>query len=241
MPSTAAFAPAKAAQRVLANPRRAPVRLFSLPSSLRAAARRHAGCLEAAPRDYLRPGLRRTPRVQHGASMRTLARLATALGTTPEWLMSGLGAEEAGTHETLPVVGRRPGLRLGGTVAAGEWIEASSKGPEHPSTLVPPDLRYPENCQSAFEVRGLSCDRIARPGDFLIVVDREATNLPVRSGDVVMVIRNNQGLREVTARRVSGIPRIVISSLNRAIRAITQPHKCGYATWIPLSPWEVLP
>ena len=32
---------------------------------------------------------------QHGVSIRTVAKLATALGTTPEWLLSGTGPEEA--------------------------------------------------------------------------------------------------------------------------------------------------
>ena len=61
--------------------------------------------------------------------------------------------------------------------------------------------RYPAKYQSAYEVRGTSTDRFARPGDFLIVVDRAAAGLPLRSGDIVMVTRIKKGLREVTARR----------------------------------------
>ena len=32
---------------------------------------------------------------QHGVSIRTVAKLAAALDTTPEWLLSGTGPEEA--------------------------------------------------------------------------------------------------------------------------------------------------
>jgi hypothetical protein len=66
---------------------------------------------------------------------------------------------------------------------------------------VPPDPRYPAHCQSTYEVRGTSIERFARPGDFLIVVDRKATGLPLRSGDIIIVTQVKGDLREVTARR----------------------------------------
>lgn len=138
--------------------------------------------------------------------MRTLARLAAALGTTPEWLTSGTGPEETGAYVASQSIGRPSGLRLAGTVAAGIWSEMPSVDSEQQSTLVPADPRYLENYQSAFEVRGTSIDRIAHPGDFLIVVDREAAGLPLRSGDIVMVTVTKQGLQEVTARRFQGNP-----------------------------------
>jgi hypothetical protein len=44
-------------------------------------------------------------------------------------------------------------------------------------------------------------DRIARPGDYLIVVDRSKLRLTLRSDDLVIVTQFKEGLREVTARR----------------------------------------
>jgi hypothetical protein len=66
---------------------------------------------------------------------------------------------------------------------------------------VPSDPRYPLQFQSAYEVRGTSTDRFARPGEFLIVVVRNAAGISLRSGDIVIVTRNKHDLREVTARR----------------------------------------
>src|SRR4029077_20213332 len=63
------------------------------------------------------------------------------------------------------------------------------------------DFDIPPEYQSAYEVRGTSIDRLARPGDFLIVLDRKAAGLPLRSGDIVIVTLTKDGLRETTARR----------------------------------------
>lgn len=68
---------------------------------------------------------------------------------------------------------------------------------------VPLDPRSPETYQSAFEVSGASWTALRFPGDFLIVVDRVATDLPLRAGDVVLVMQS-RGMREVTARRFCG-------------------------------------
>ena len=139
--------------------------------------------------------------LQHGASIRTITHLAQALRTTPEWLMSGTGQAEPAAENASPVTGEPAGLRISGVVGAGVWIEAGSDTGEPRARYIPADLRYPAKYQSAYEVRGTSTDRFARPGDFLIVVDRVATGAPVRSGDVVIVTRKKDGLREVTARR----------------------------------------
>lgn len=142
--------------------------------------------------------------LQHGASIRTIAKLAVALRTTPEWLLSGTGAEEPAANGASPVVDAGTGLRLAGAVGAGLWIEPTPDSTERRPVQVPPDPRYPAHYQSAFEVRGTSIDRSARPGDFLIVVDRDATGLSLRSGDLVIVTRSKHGLQEVTARRLHG-------------------------------------
>ena len=99
-------------------------------------------------------------------------------------------------HSAQPV-----GLRLAGSVAAGVWVEPATGNIGPGLAVIPADPRYPAQHQSAFEVRDTSIDRVARPGDFLIVVDRQAAQLPIRTGDIVIVTRQKSDLQEVTARR----------------------------------------
>jgi SOS-response transcriptional repressor LexA len=136
---------------------------------------------------------------QHGVSVRTITGLARALRTTPEWLMSGTGPQE--TANGIAQTESASGLPLAGVVAAGVWNEIGVEGERLALAPVPPDPRYPAESQSAYEARGASTNRLARPGDFLIVIDREQMGLPLRSGDLVIVTQSKQGLREVTARR----------------------------------------
>ena len=161
---------------------------------------------------------------QHGVSIRTVARLAAALATTPEWLLSGTGPEEApetGADETadrtprdtspqtcqaLPRQNQQPssqsvGLPIAGSVAAGVWVEPATGNIGPQFAVIPADPRYPAQHQSAWEVRDNSIDRVARPGDFLIVVDRLAAELPLRTGDLVIVTRQKSDLHEITSRR----------------------------------------
>ena len=136
---------------------------------------------------------------QHGVSIQTITGLARALETTPEWLMSGTGQQE--TANGIAQTESARGLPFAGVVAAGVWNEIGVDGERWAQAPAPPDPRYPVECQSAYEVRGTSTDRVARPGDFLIVLDREKMGLPLRSGDLVIMTQTKQGLREVTARR----------------------------------------
>ena len=137
-------------------------------------------------------------KLQHGVSRKTLTQLARVLNTTPEWLTSGIGPEERAPSK---FAGQPSALLLAGSVAAGVWTEVPSDSIELQTSPVPPDPRYPPAWQSAYEVRGNSVDLIARPGDFLIVVDRTAAGLSTRPGDLVIVTRTKDGLQEVTARR----------------------------------------
>jgi phage repressor protein C with HTH and peptisase S24 domain len=144
---------------------------------------------------------------QRGVSIRTIGGLAQALQTTPEWLISGTGPKEL-TKEAVPEKQQSPeaiaGMRLAGAAGAGLWQEAASENTDAQFVQVPAHLRYPTEYQSAYEVRGTSTNRFAQPGDYLIVVDRAAVGLPVRPGDLVIVTRSRDGLREVTARRFLG-------------------------------------
>jgi hypothetical protein len=144
---------------------------------------------------------------QRSVSIRTIGGLAQALQTTPEWLILGTGPKEL-IREAVPEKQQSPaanvGLRLAGVAGAGLWQEAASENADAQFVQVPAHLRYPTEYQSAYEVRGTSTNRFAQPGDYLIVVDRATAGLPVRSGDLVIVTRARDGLREVTARRILG-------------------------------------
>jgi SOS-response transcriptional repressor LexA len=162
-----------------------------------------AACLKAGLSAGQIKTMRRQHRLgrQHGVSSSTLKRLAGALNTTPEWLTSGVGPEEPALSIFPPIAGQQFMLPLAGSVAAGVWTEVPLDKVELQQSPVPPDPRYPPSWQSAYEVRGNSVDRIARPGDFLVVVDRAAAGLSARSGDIIIVTHKKQGLEEVTARR----------------------------------------
>jgi SOS-response transcriptional repressor LexA len=184
----------------------------------------------AAVKAGLSPSQIRTMRRQHqegkqrGVSVRTVAHLAQALRTTPEWLISGTGQEEVAAeapHSTASATG----LHLAGAVGAGLWLEATS---ENRAQLVPvpADPRYPAQYQSAYEVRGTSTDRFARPGDFLIVVDRKAAGLPLRSGDIVIVARTKDDLREITARRFN-VTRMCAPGCELSFESTDPHHNVG--------------
>jgi SOS-response transcriptional repressor LexA len=136
---------------------------------------------------------------QHGASIRTIDRLAQVLKTTPEWLTSGAGSSEADGHEAVALRDRPRCIPLAGRVAAGSWIEDLADD-ERQLSRVPPDPRHPARDQSAYEVQGNAIDRFACDGDFLITVRRPGWT--PRSGEVVIVRRKKGDLREITARRL---------------------------------------
>jgi SOS-response transcriptional repressor LexA len=165
---------------------------------------------------------------QRGVSVRTVASLARALHTTPEWLITGTGPEEV-IAEALRGPGATAGLRLVGAVGAGLWLESASENNEPPLAPAPADPRFPAEYQSAYEVRGTSIDRIARPGDFLIVLDRKAAGLSLRSGDIVIVTRTKNGLHETTARRF----RRTISAPGCELSFESNDPKHNVGIWLP--------
>ena len=111
------------------------------------------------------------------------------------------GQEQRGSESTLPTE-EPTGIAVIGVVAAGQWVEAMSDAAGRQRTPVAADPRYPRQHQYAFEVRGNAMDGFARNGDFLIVVNRGASGLAPRPGDIVIVTRTKGDLREVTARRL---------------------------------------
>lgn len=129
----------------------------------------------------------------------TLERLAIVLQTTPLWLQTGRGEEDA-SHEHL-----EGAIKVLGKVAAGVWHEMDGNewdDPDgKPSSTFPPDLRFPLAAQFDLQVEGTSINLIAPEGHFLRCVDFAASGLDVRTDDLVIVRRiKDSSLVEMTAK-----------------------------------------
>lgn len=133
-----------------------------------------------------------------------LTKLATALNTTPAYLM-GQSVEPELTARK-PISSR--GIPYRGEVAAGVWIEVG-EGVLEPDEWLPinPLPQYPEGSVYCLTVRGDSLDKIARPGATLVCVDLYASGIEIKDGDLVIVERAKQqdGLLEMTAKRVRSV------------------------------------
>lgn len=69
------------------------------------------------------------------------------------------------------------------------------------------DMRYPAEAQYGLIVRGSSINRFAASGDVLVCLDLGMTGIQIADDDMVVVerIRQQAGIREVTAKRVKFI------------------------------------
>lgn len=92
------------------------------------------------------------------------------------------------------------GLPLRGEVRTGSWIEPST-GPKVRRIPIAPDPDYPVEAQFALVLRDESANRIAPEGAFLHCVDAELAGLSIRSEDIVIVERMDNGRVETTVRR----------------------------------------
>jgi SOS-response transcriptional repressor LexA len=139
--------------------------------------------------------------VQKGISTRTAHALAVTLQTTPEWLLSELGPESSDTQASRVYSDKLP---YHGVINPGVWIDHYLDGSEPEPSAVPPDPRYPTSSQFCLLVQGTSVNRIARDGEYLICVDTNLYQTPIRDGDLVIVsvVRPKEGLRQITARQV---------------------------------------
>lgn len=109
----------------------------------------------------------------------------------------------AGRPHTEPL--RSGGIPVKGQVAAGVWHEVDMPDEELFEPLpVALDLRYPAEAQYGLVVRGNSINRFASAGDVLVCLDLGMTGLQIVNDDMVVVerIKQQAGLREVTAKRV---------------------------------------
>jgi Peptidase S24-like len=140
---------------------------------------------------------------QSGLRVGTKRGLARALLTSIEWLPTGVGPEDSRAGVPLPPRPRAQGLVVVGQIAAGRWLEAYAPDEPIGESPMPCDPRHPLDWQYAFLVCGTSINRVASDGDFLLCLDIARSGEPVRDGDLVVIERHRQGLREVTARRIT--------------------------------------
>jgi SOS-response transcriptional repressor LexA len=164
---------------------------------------------------------------QSGLREETKRGLARALLTSVEWLMTGLGPEDYRVAPPPPRP-RVQGLVVIGQVAAGRWLEAYA--PEEPvgDLVIPFDSRYPVEWQYAFLVRGTSMNRVASDGEFLVCLDVARSGEPARDGDIVVIERHRQGLREVSARRITRTEHQTQFSHDSLDPKFTNPERPSY-------------
>lgn len=166
-------------------------------------------------RDLIRPMLINRERIPRADN---LSLIAKALETTPEWLLTGKDAKEAGTQATEQGFTRlntdhffeNPvSLPIWGEVAAGLWLEVDQLQEQDdlkPSRLLP-HPSYPAEAQYVLTVRGESLNLDYPDGSELLCVNLYKANISeqdLRDGDLVIVQRYRPGsnMRETTAKYI---------------------------------------
>ena len=134
--------------------------------------------------------------IEAGATkrQRLLNEIAAALGTTPEWLVTGKGEPVAGKQFSVATALVR------GMVAAGVWQEDTSQVTDITNVPASPEPRYSRFEQIAFRVVGNSMNRVVRDGEYAICIDMDENPMALRSGDVVVVERHRAGEYERTIK-----------------------------------------
>ncbi|SEQ71293.1 SOS-response transcriptional repressor LexA (RecA-mediated autopeptidase) [Faunimonas pinastri] len=133
-------------------------------------------------------------------------RLAPPLGVRAQDLMFEL--DERSTVEPGPEIDLSPQPVIG-EVAAGLWLETEAEIDE-PLDWLPfnPAPHLPKGASFILRVRGNSVDKIAPDGAFIVCLSLAQTGIAIKGGDLVVVERRRmqEGLREVTVKRVHEIP-----------------------------------
>jgi transcriptional regulator with XRE-family HTH domain len=118
----------------------------------------------------------------------TLLAIAKATAKPFKWLESGIGDDSIG-------------LKVIGEVAAGLWKEESLEFVPFGVPVAPhPD--YPANAQRLYKVSGNSVNRVVADGEFIHCVNVLEAGLIPGNGDLVVVIREQHGRYEYTAKRL---------------------------------------
>lgn len=137
-----------------------------------------------------------------------LRRLAEAVGKSVLWLRDGMEIDEG--SEAAPSL-RLEAVRVVGKVEAGTFREIDEFDQEEPELIsLPPDDRFPDARQMAFDVSGDSMNdlkpRPILPGDRVVGVayDDVADRAVLRDGMVVVVERTRDGghVREWSVKQI---------------------------------------
>lgn len=159
-------------------------------------AAKKAGLGGSFVRDILR-GKTRSP------SAENLAKLATALETTPDFLR-GITETEANSTE-IEVVG----LPVVSSVRAGRWLEVTTLDDDFEQEIIPVarDMRFPAARQYALKIIGDSMDLEFPDGCYVTCIDYWQAGIPIRDGLRVHVERTKGGgqLVEITIKAIDTI------------------------------------
>jgi SOS-response transcriptional repressor LexA len=119
-------------------------------------------------------------------------RYARFFHTSPEWLLFGKGQEHANEPPQIAVVGE---------VRAGSWLEIDGDQEILEHIPVAPDSRWVHCRQYALKVVGTSMNKVAQPGDYVIVADWSHMGAEIKDEDLLVVKRQRGTTYEVTLKR----------------------------------------
>lgn len=138
-----------------------------------------------------------------------LPAIASALECTPEYLTGHSSSPNANTN------GEPPLWAQGDVPVAGIIEEGALRKPEQIKLSVQSDRRYAVAAQRAFLVRG---DNWKNEGIFDGSILLVATDLPPRTGDLVVIMRRREGAeeREITLRKIESAHEALASRADEA-------------------------
>lgn len=139
----------------------------------------------------LSPGyISRMESAARNVSTKNLRKIAEALGTTADRLIS--------EDEPEPVAHEMP---VRGEVRAGAWLEIDGDPAELETIPALPDPRFAGAPQYALRGVGTSMNKVAPPGQYVIVASWPELGVELRDGDLVVVKRSRAMTYEVTLKR----------------------------------------
>lgn len=92
-------------------------------------------------------------------------------------------------------------LQVKGEVRAGAWLEIDGDGHSDEHIPVSADQRYGRAPQFALKVIGTSMNKVAQPGQFVIVASWPELGDELKDGDLVVVRRERAMTHEITLKR----------------------------------------
>lgn len=135
-----------------------------------------------------------------GVKQKTIKEYAKAYKVSEAWLATGNSVEMESVQ--IPITNFIP---VKGLVAAGLWQDVGFTQ-EYTEEAIPmmPGLKHPPAFYYALKVQGTSMNRLFVEGEILVCLDIQSSGVEIFDGDIAIVerLREQEGLREVTAKRV---------------------------------------